>query len=67
VPSQTIGNNPISEFRGSQEGVSANNHFDIVLQNGAGGAFKIPGDYLFRDHASFLMDGGRWGLLRVQP
>jgi len=67
VPSQTIGNNPISEFRGSQEGFSAQNHFDIVLQNGAGGAFKIPGDYLFRDQASFLMDGGRWGLLRVQP
>lgn len=67
VPSQTIGNNPISEFRGSQEGMSASNHFDIVLQNGAGGAFNIPGDYLFRDQASFLMDAGRWGLLRVQP
>jgi len=67
VPSQTIGNNPISEFRGSQEGLSAQNHFDIVLQNGAGGAFKIPGDYLFRDGTAFLMDGGRWGLLRVQP
>ena len=67
VPSQTIGNNPISEFRGSQEGFSAQNHFDIVLQNGAGGAFKIPGDYLFRSQTAALTDGGQWGLLRVQP
>jgi len=67
VPSQTIGNNPASEFKGSQEGVTALNHFDIVPQNGAGGAFKIPGDYLFRDQAAFPMDGGRWGLFRVQP
>ena len=49
-----------------QEGLGTGNHFDIVLQNGAGGAFKIPGDYLLRDQASFLMDAGRWGLLRVQ-
>jgi len=67
VPSQTIGNNPTSEFRGAQEGIGAGNHFDLVLQNGAGGAFRVPGDYLFRDHMSFMMAGGRWGLLRVQP
>jgi len=67
VASQSISNNPLSEYRGAQEGMGMNNHFDIVLQNGAGGAFKVPGDYLFRDQASFHMDGGRWGLLRVQP
>ena len=67
VPSQTIGNNPQSEFRGAQEGIGATNHFDVVLQNGAGGKFKIPGDYLLRDQGSFEMDAGRWGLLRVQP
>jgi hypothetical protein len=66
VPSQTIGNNPLSEYRTMQEGLGTGNHFDIVLQNGAGGAFTIPGDYLFRDQASFLMDAGRWGLMRVQ-
>jgi hypothetical protein len=66
VPSQSIGNNPTSEYRGVQEGLGTGNHFDIVLQNGAGGAFKIPGDYLFRDQASFPLDGGRWGLMRVQ-
>jgi hypothetical protein len=67
VASQTIGNNPQSEYRGAQEGIGMINNFDIVLQNGAGGAFKVPGDYLFRDQASFHMDGGRWGILRVQP
>ena len=66
VPSQIIGNNPTSEFRGVQEGLGTGNHFDIVVQNGAGGAFKIPGDYLFRDQTSFMLDGGRWGLLRVE-
>jgi manganese oxidase len=66
VPSQTIGNNPLSEYRTMQEGLGTGNHFDIVLQNGAGGAFRIPGDYLLRDQASFILDGGRWGLLRVQ-
>ena len=67
VASQSIGNNPQSEYRGAQEGLGTGNHFDIVLQNGAGGAFKIPGDYLFRDQASFELDNGRWGLFRVQP
>lgn len=67
VPSQVIGNNLQSEYKGSQEGMSATNHFDVVLQNGAGGAFNIPGDYLFRDQGSFGLDAGRWGLLRVQP
>jgi hypothetical protein len=66
VPSQSIGNNPTSEYRGMQEGLGTGNHFDIVLQNGAGGGFEIPGDYLFRDQTSFMLDGGRWGLLRVQ-
>jgi hypothetical protein len=66
VPSQSIGNNPLSEYRTMQEGLGTGNHFDIVLQNGAGGAFRISGDYLFRDQVSFILDGGRWGLFRVQ-
>jgi hypothetical protein len=67
VASQSIGNNPQSEYRGAQEGLGPGNHFDVVLQNGAGGAFKIPGDYLLRDQTSFNLDGGIWGILRVQP
>ncbi|MBE7249667.1 MAG: hypothetical protein INR63_32440, partial [Actinomycetospora chiangmaiensis] len=33
----------------------------------AGGAARQPMDYLFRSQASFLFDGGTWGLLRVEP
>jgi hypothetical protein len=35
--------------------------------NGAGGKFKIPGDYLFRTQQSFQFDGGLWGIFRVAP
>jgi len=38
-----------------------------VLKYGAGGAFRIVGDYLYRDQASFTFDGGMWGIFRVKP
>ncbi len=39
----------------------------VTLQVDAGGAAQQPMDYLFRSEASFLFDGGLWGILRVQP
>lgn len=39
----------------------------VTLQVDAGGAAKQPMDYLFRSEASFLFDGGLWGILRVEP
>jgi len=39
----------------------------IIPSGGAGGTFKIAGDYLFRTHQSFTFDKGVWGILRVQP
>jgi manganese oxidase len=33
----------------------------------AGGSDGLLGDYLFRSQASFVFDGGIWGLLRVTP
>jgi FtsP/CotA-like multicopper oxidase with cupredoxin domain len=33
--------------------------------NGAGGNFRIAGDYLYRTHQSFQFDKGVWGILRV--
>ena len=33
----------------------------------AGGARHVPMDYLWRSQASFLFDGGLWGMLRVLP
>ena len=67
VCSTVIADNPLSEWQGSQMGVGPTSHFDIPLINGAGGAFKIAGDYLFRTHQSFQFDKGVWGILRVTP
>jgi hypothetical protein len=65
--SKAIGDNKFSLWEGARMGHGPSNHFDAVLQNGAGGAFAVPGDYLIRDFASFLFDGGLWGILRVTP
>ncbi|HEX8163105.1 MAG TPA: hypothetical protein VF538_14645 [Pyrinomonadaceae bacterium] len=63
--STKIGSNALSEWKGSQFGGGPMNHFDMVLQNGAGGAFKVTGDYLFRTQSSFQFDNGVWGIFRV--
>lgn len=62
-----LGSNPLSPWEGSRMGHGPSNHFDVLLKNGAGGKFGVPGDYLYRDFASFLFDGGLWGILRVTP
>ncbi|HEX8692439.1 MAG TPA: hypothetical protein VF746_08480 [Longimicrobium sp.] len=59
--------NPLSERKGMLSGHGPSNHYDIQLRNGAGGRFRIRGDYLWRDQTSFHFDGGIWGLLRVVP
>jgi hypothetical protein len=60
-------NNPISEWKGVQHGSGPTNHFDALLQHGAGGAFGITGDYMFRDHAPWRLWDGLWGIFRVTP
>ena len=60
-------NNPFSEWEGAQMGVGPSSHFDILPVNGAGGNFRITGDYLFRTHQSFQFDKGLWGIFRVTP
>jgi len=65
--STVIGFNPLSEWKGVLFGIGAGSHFDVVPMNGAGGKFKIPGDYLFRTQQSFQFDGGLWGIFRVAP
>jgi len=64
--STVIGSNGFSEWHGSQSGIGPSSHFNFLLANGAGGVFATPGDYLYRDQASFPFDGGLWGRLRVQ-
>jgi len=38
----------------------------VSLEMTAGGSSAVPMDYLIRSQASFLFDGGLWGLLRVE-
>jgi hypothetical protein len=38
----------------------------VTLEIQAGGKASMPMDYLLRSQASFLFDGGLWGLLRVE-
>ena len=63
--STRLGHNPFSEWKGSQFGIGAGSHFDVLLKHGAGGRFLIAGDYLYRNQTSFLFDGGMWGIFRV--
>jgi hypothetical protein len=63
--SQTIGSNPLSNWVGSQGGVGPGTHFDFIPKGGAGGRFRVPGDYLYRTFTSFHFDGGVWGIIRT--
>ena len=63
--STQIGNNPLSEWKGAQQGHGASNHMDAVPVNGAGGARRVTGDYLYRTQSSFQFDNGLWGIFRV--
>jgi hypothetical protein len=63
--SQALGSNPLSNWVGSQGGVGPGTHFDFLPKGGAGGRFRIPGDFLYRTFQSFHFDGGVWGILRV--
>jgi hypothetical protein len=65
--STQIGNNPLSEWKGAQQGHGASNHMDAVPVNGAGGARAVTGDYLYRTQSSFQFDNGLWGIFRVTP
>jgi hypothetical protein len=65
--SKAIGFNGISEYYGAQFGIGATSHFNINPVNGAGGKFRIAGDYLYRTFASFQFMDGLWGLFRVTP
>jgi len=60
-------NNRFSEWEGAQMGVGPSSHFDIIPSGGAGGPFKVTGDFLYRTHQSGQFDKGVWGILRVQP
>jgi hypothetical protein len=65
--SKVIGNNPLSEVKGSVYGIGPSSHGEVIPTNGAGGARRVTGDYLYRTQESFMFDGGIWGIFRVRP
>jgi hypothetical protein len=65
--SKSIGNNPLSEFKGALYGIGPSSHYEVIPVNGAGGARRVAGDYLYRTQESFQFDGGIWGIFRVTP
>jgi hypothetical protein len=65
--STVLGSNPLSEWKGAEMGVGPSFHFNALVKNGAGGKFRIVGDYLYRTFQSFQFDGGMWGIFRVAP
>ncbi|HEX6745870.1 MAG TPA: multicopper oxidase domain-containing protein [Longimicrobium sp.] len=65
--SRTIADNRFSEWKGARDGHGPGEHFEVVPRHGAGSINRVPGDYLFRDQASFGFDFGIWGILRVVP
>ncbi len=64
LSSVEIGFNPLAWYLGGQESWTPLAHFDIVLPE-AGGAAGVTGDYLIRDHGSFGVTDGVWGIMRV--
>ena len=60
--STEIGDNPLSEYYGTQEGINPTGHWDFVID--LGGPFNVTGDYLWRDQAAFGNFMGLWGLIR---
>jgi hypothetical protein len=67
INSTVIGDNPLSEVKGTQYGVGPSSHYEVIPMNGAGGARRVAGDYLYRSQESFQFDGGLWGIFRVTP
>ncbi|MFI3221078.1 MAG: hypothetical protein QX189_18475 [Methylococcales bacterium] len=64
--STVMGKNNWSEWMGSEAGIGAGSHLNLLLTNGAGGYYGTKGDYLYRDQASFQFDNGLWGIFRVE-
>lgn len=64
-PGQWRYENPMGMALGGIESWYPGSHFEVV-NSSAGGGWKIPGDYLFRDHMGMGNAGGLWGILRVE-
>ena len=64
APSDVMGNHPTQRFRSTLDNVVTGNGWNILTR--AGGTMAAPGDYLYRDVASFGHLNGLWGVVRVE-
>ncbi|KFE64245.1 copper oxidase [Hyalangium minutum] len=64
--SSRIGDNEESNIVGTQGGHAPMRHWNVVPENGAGGKFRVEGDYLYQDQPSVLFPEGMWGIFRVE-
>lgn len=65
--STVIGERPRGPYIGNQGGIAAGTSWNMIPLHGAGGPFRVPGDYLLRDQVSLFSYGGIWTVMRVQP
>ncbi|MCI0573439.1 MAG: multicopper oxidase domain-containing protein, partial [Myxococcaceae bacterium] len=64
--SRIIGENETSNIIGVQGGQGPMRHWNILPLYGAGGAFEVRGDFLYRDQTSVQFPDGLWGIFRVK-
>ncbi|MDC8005413.1 hypothetical protein POV27_15220 [Aureisphaera galaxeae] len=62
--STKLGYNPTSQWFGFRDQVGPLNSFDLLIAS-AGGADKVPGDYLYGSMLNLSYQGGIWGLMTV--
>lgn len=65
APANCLGHNALGMTLGGQDSITPMAHYDLLFPQ-AGGKHYIPGDYLWRDHASFGLTNGLWALVRVE-
>jgi hypothetical protein len=62
--STVIADNKASPYVGVTSGYGVTSHFDVLIPS-AGGAAKVPGDYVYRSWTADQFQAGFWGLFRV--
>jgi hypothetical protein len=55
-----------ADLQSSAEFGSSSN-IDVYIKEGAGGPFRIPGNYVWQNHRMPYAQAGQWGYLRVLP
>ena len=67
VPTVTIGGKTVTvNYSGLEPGDPAEYRIDVVIPS-AGGAGKVPGDYVYRSWTADQFQAGFWGIFRVGP